>query len=372
MKIAYLLAENLAEHPGLKHKIDTQIQNWQAAGHEVFRINHFDSTVVYPDGTTQKWENNHAAIRSASKWQRLGLLSRQYAFVTEALSEIKPDLTYSRYLFPAKNVTKIKDHAGRLVIEVNSDDRAEYLQKSRLTGLYNAFFRRRILALADGLVFVTRELAGKSAFSCCTERRIVIGNGVNVEAFEFVEKTGNLKPQLVFIGSPGQSWHGLDKIGYLAKQFPDFGFHIIGPDEYACLKTWGAIPDNVVVYGYMANDDAQKIIKKMDVGIATLALYRKEMNEACPLKVRQYLAQGLPVIAASADPDISDSQRFYLQLANSEENIKSSLSEIRDFVNYVTGNAEIRLSARQYAENYLSATNKETPRLQFFAEVVAS
>jgi len=372
MRIAYLLAEDLSKHPGLKHKIDTQICYWQAAGHEVFRIQHFDCTVISPDGEKHAHADNYVSGAKTSKWQRLRLLSIQYEFVVNSLKDIKPDLTYSRYLFPAKKVTQIKEYSGRLVMEINSDDRAEYLQKRLLTGLYNAIFRRQVLNKVDGLVFVTNELANKSAFSSYTKQRLVIGNGVEVCSFEFVEKAGNLKPQLVFIGSPGQSWHGLDKVGYLAEQCPDYGFHVVGPNNGECMQLWGQIPNNITVHGYMASIDAQKIIKNMDVGIATLALYRKDMSEACPLKVRQYLAQGLSVIAASDDPDIQFPQSFYLQLPNNGKNVESNLVVIRDFVERVTGHTDIRLSARQFAEKYLSAAEKEAERLQFFEKVISS
>ena len=372
MRIAYLLAEDLSIHPGLKHKIDTQIRYWEAAGHEVFRIQHFDCTVISPDGAKHAYADNYPSGAKASKWQRLRRLSIQYEFIVNALKDIKPDLTYSRYLFPAKNVAQIKAYAGRLVIEVNSDDRAEYLQKRWLTGLYNAIFRGRVLNIADGLVFVTNELANKPAFSSYTPQRLVIGNGVEVGSFEFSEKTGSAKPQLVFIGSPGQSWHGLDKVDYLAKQCPDFGFHIVGPSYEECMRLWGQVPNNVIVHGYLASIDAQKLITNMDVGIATLALHRNDMNESCPLKVRQYLAQGLPVIGASDDPDIQSQQIFYLQLPNNEKNVESNLVLIRDFVERVTGHTDIRRFARQFAEKYLSAAEKEAARMQFFEKVMSS
>lgn len=372
MRIAYLLAEDLSIHPGLKHKIDTQIRYWQAAGHEVFRIQHFDCTVISPDGTKHAYADNSVSRAKASKWQQLRRLSIQYEFVVNALKGIKPELTYSRYLFPAKNVVKIKEYAGRFVMEMNSDDRAEYLQKRWLTGLYNAIFRRWVLTEADGLVFVTNELANKPVFSSYTPQRLVIGNGVEVGSFEFSEKLGNAKPQLVFIGSPGQSWHGLDKIGMLAKEFPEFGFHIIGPERTACVRLWKHAPANVVFHGYLANAEAQEVIKNMDVGISTLALHTKDMHEACPLKVRQYLAQGLPVIAASKDPDIQDPQDFYLQLTNDEENVLSNLDEIRTFVTRVSGDSNIRHSARRYAEQFLSAQKKEAERLVFFERVLSS
>lgn len=372
MRIAYLIGEDLAKHPGLKHKIDSQIHHWQAAGHDVYRIYHFNGTIIYPDDAEATLPDKFIIGSTATKWQRLRRLSTQYEFAIRALNEVQPDLTYTRYLFPTKNVAQIGDYAGSLVIEINSDDLAEYLQKRWLTGIFNSLLRSQLLNKADGLVFVTNELAHKSSFSSFSANCCVIGNGIEVDSFQFSEKTGNSRPQLVFIGSPGQSWHGLDKIGVLAEQLPEFNFHIIGPDRPECSKLWGQVPPNVVFHGYLANDEAQRVVEKMDVGISTLSLHRNDMQEACPLKVRQYLAQGLPIIAASADPDIQTQQDFYLQLPNNEQNISSNLNEIRAYVCHVAGDSNIRRAARRYAEEYLSASKKEAERLKFFEKVLSS
>jgi hypothetical protein len=40
------------------------------------------------------------------------------------------------------------------------------------------------------------------------------------------------------------------------------------------------------------------------------------MYEACPLKVREYLALGLPVIGAYRDTDIPDESEYFLRLPN--------------------------------------------------------
>lgn len=370
MRIAYLLGEDLSKHPGLKHKIDSQINYWQTAGHEVFRVQHYNGSIVDAGGVVNKQSISITEV-GESKWRRLRRLATQYDYIMDALVNIKPDLTYTRYLYPADGVDRIKDHSGKLIIEINSDDRAEYIQKNWVTGFFNAFFRNRILEKADGLVFVTNELANSESFSAFTSIREVIGNGIEVASFEFLERTCNRFPHLVFIGSPGQLWHGLDKISFLAEKLSDFSFHIIGPDKTSCMQLWGSIPANVIVHGYLSDKDAQRIIKSMDLGIASLALHRNGMQEACPLKVRQYLAQGLPIIVANRDPDIVSEQNFYLQIPNNQKNVESSFLEICDFVERVMGNANIRNEARLYAEKYLSADRKEAERLQFFDKVLS-
>lgn len=371
MRIAYLLAEDLSKHPGLKHKIDGQIHRWQKQGHDVFRIEHFRGVSLKPDGS----EMLSRRIVEISQTNKLGLLKRlsaQYKFAANALQQIQPDITYSRYLFPARHISLINKFSGKLIMEVNSDDRAEYLQKSRVTGLYNALFRRYSLNKASGFIFVTKELANAVAFNSFSANRTVIANGVDTADFSFEADPKNERPQLVLIGSPGQAWHGLDKIKILSESLPGCSFHIIGPDELSVERLWGSMPINVRVHGYLSNSDAQQLIRNMDIGIGTLALHRNRMHEACPLKVRQYLAHGLPVIAASSDTDVPEYQPFYLELPNAENNILSNIDVIKQFISSVHGNIALRNQARRYAELVLSADKKEADRLRFFEQVLAS
>jgi glycosyltransferase involved in cell wall biosynthesis len=371
MKIVYLLAEDLSRHPGLRHKIDYQIGQWVAAGHEVYKVLHFSGVVEEPSGRSLMLEPKlSAAIKPRGKARQLLRLSRQYAFASAALKRIQPDITYSRYVFPAWGVGHVAKQSGRLVLEINSNDASEYYLKSPLTGVFNKAFRGGVLRMAKGLVFVTRELAHASAFSAFTKSRAVIANGVECMHFPFRLNPANASPQLGFIGSPGQPWHGLDKLQLLAELLVDCTVHVIGPGEQECRSLWGRVPPNVVMHGYLGEIEAQRLMAMMDVGISTLALHRKKMDEACPLKVRQYLAQGLPVIAASEDTDILSDQNFYLRLPNSEDNIFPHAKRIADFVRLAFGNIAMREEARKFAMNKMAVEGKEEERLRFFESIL--
>ncbi len=94
------------------------------------------------------------------------------------------------------------------------------------------------------------------------------------------------------------------------------------------------------------------------------------MKEACPLKVRQYLAQGLPVLAASEDTDISSDQDFYFQLPNCEGNVLDNRKTIEKFVWSVFGSAGLRREAREYAMTRMTVEKKERDRLCFFQSLL--
>ena len=372
MKIAYLLAEDYTKHSGLKRKIDGQIKRWVDAGHIVYKVLHYSGSIESPDGVVSSLQNNFSfQFQNKGKFHKLLRLSEQYSFAARALKQIRPDLTYSRYTFPSFGVVNIGKNAGKLVYEINSDDSAEYLSKNYLTGIFNKIFRHRVLRMAKGFIFVTGELANSKEFSSFSKIRTVIANGVECDQFAYVRSPENPTPQLGFIGSPGQSWHGIDKLLSLAKILPHCRIHVIGPSKQECEGLWGELPGNMVVYGYLDSVAADKIMASMDVGISSLALHRNGMNEACPLKVRQYLAQGLPVLAASIDTDFSEKKEFYFLLPNCENNVITNASAINDFIAKAHGNTEMREKSRIFASIKLSVDNKEAIRLKFFDQICA-
>ena len=278
----------------------------------------------------------------ASTW-KLGRVTAAYDF----------DIVYMRYRPYAlwlKRALKRK----RLIVEINSYDLEEYKLSSRLFYAYNRLFRNRFLDDADGFVCVSEEL--KEKYASFQKPAIVIANGIDVSEYPFFSKTNNVRPSLVFIGSPNQSWHGLDKIEKMAEHFSSYDFFIIG--------TEGPDTENICYLGYLSKKKATEIIKRCDIGIGTLSLYKAGLTEASPLKTRQYLACGLPVIYAYKDTDIPEGAPFALELENGEENL--DFSRIEQFVTVVFKNRVLRETARTFAEETLSFEKKEKLRLDFF------
>ena len=367
MKIAYLIGEDLSSHPGLKYKIEGQIKAWESHGHEVYKVLHYKNVVLKPnepllfDVPVEK--------KKQTKISRIFRLSKQYLFISKALKSISPDITYPRLLYPAWKLADSFVHAGKLIVEINSDDKAEYYVKHFYVGIYNQLARQFFLKKADALVFVTNELSLSSSFLGFTNNREVIANGINCVDFPFVAEPKNSNPKICFIGSPNQLWHGLDRLIQLAEMLPESTIHIIGPSKDECLKLWGYSLANIIFHGYLSAELAKPLIANMDVGISTLALYRKKMEEACPLKSRQYLAQGIPMIVASSDPDIQNNESFCLQLPNKDNNVLPHKGMIIKFIDFCFGNSELRESARRFSIQYFDKARKEEKRLNFFAKV---
>ena len=217
-----------------------------------------------------------------------------------------------------------------------------------------------------GLVTVSRELAVSSAFAPYRKPTRVIANGCELDEFPQLPAPANKIPHLVFIGNPGYLWHGVDKLIDLACRFSDIHIDIIGYDK---LPGFEPLPDNLTLHGYLSMREYQQVLAKADVAISSLALHRVQLEEASPLKSRECLAFGLPLVVAYADTDLDDADcDFLLKIPNKEDNIQTHAQSIRDFAYRMRG----RRADREFLKKHIDADQKEAIRLSFFEEFFKS
>ena len=85
------------------------------------------------------------------------------------------------------------------------------------------------------------------------------------------------------------------------------------------------------------------------------------MDEACPLKVREYLAVGLPVLYGYSDPDADNLEAHVLRIANTETSVPDALEAITRFVIAARGTRVARSQV-----GHLDVSRKEQQRLALF------
>lgn len=287
------------------------------------------------------------------------LLRRKGRLLRAAL-RWSPDVVYHRYTlaYPAL-VTACRRHP--VVVEVNTNDVVEYDLLSSRRGLANRLTRGLVLSRVAGLLFVTEELRHDPVFARYARASEVVANGVDLEASPPpAPPSADTNARLVFIGGPGCPWHGLDKVVWLARRHPEWAFDIVGPLRDEALDA----PDNVVFHGQLATADYRPLLRRADVGIGSLALFRKGMTEASPLKVREYLANGLPALIGYADTDFPHGAPFLLPVPNREDGVEVAEPQIVEFVRRWKGS---RVPRSELA--HLDVRRKETARLRFLAGV---
>jgi glycosyltransferase involved in cell wall biosynthesis len=195
---------------------------------------------------------------------------------------------------------------------------------------------------------------------------IVVTNGIDLSDFTSLPPTKNEIPVLAFVATPGYPWHGVDKLYKLAVLCQDITFIVIGYGPDDCPKR---PPANMELLGFMNQVEIQKALLRADAAFGTLALHRKNMEEACPLKVREALAYGLPIIYAYKDTDLEGIEsEFLLRLPNTENNVIDNIDAIREFAYQMRG----RRVDRQLISKRIDQRTKEMQRLDFFEEIICS
>lgn len=357
MRIAYLgQMADIATENGISKKIRTQALHWSNAGHAV----RYFSLVP----TNAAWSGLAPLEVELQTRGRFGWRILQSLRLAHRVRAWRPDVIYFRYAYHSAGFPGLFREIPT-VAEINSDDLAEYpLTLSAAKLAYHRLTRRRVLGAVSAFVPVTHELAARFAeFGHPAE---VIANGIDLEAFVPTPPTDATNPpRLIFVGSAGTPWHGLERVAELVEICPGFTIDIIGCTAADCPRpTATALPAALRFHGPLTRTQYEPLIRTATAAIGTMALFRKRMDEACPLKVREYLALGLPVIAAYADTDIAESADYFLRLPNNATSLAAERTRILAFIDHWRGRRVPRSAVA-----HLDTGVKERQRLAFLARL---
>lgn len=349
MRISYLAIWSGGPGSGVGRKLLAQAEAWQAEGHEV------QLSILTKDPA---WETLSAAIPVEARiCPGAGSLLFSWPALIRTVDSFKPDILYARQTIWVPGLAGLL-RRHRSVIEVQTDDVRE-LALHRWKGRWNSWSRQWVLDACAGFVFMTDELSKRPCFRSCGQPRVVVANPVPASGGEVVLDKG-ARPRLLYIGTPGQTWHGEDLILRLASALPEFDFDLVG----TAAPHSGPQQSNVVWHGWLERDQYRRVFSAASVGLGSLGLHRLGMVEACPLKVREYWSHGLPSIIGYQDTDFPEGAPFILRLPACDQGVEQSIAEVRTFVQQWHG--------RRFASTLVDGLRvqaKERKRLTFFKQI---
>lgn len=166
-----------------------------------------------------------------------------------------------------------------------------------------------VLEGATGIIGVTREIINYELSRVKNPKpSYCLPNGILLDNYPIIadSRSGILK--ILFVASAPLPWHGIDIITQaFTNSTEDFQLHMVGNLGGNKNKE-----DNRIIYhGQQDQKYINELACRCDVGLGAFALFRKNMKEACSLKVRQYLAQGLPVFSGHLDSGLPVKFEFY-------------------------------------------------------------
>jgi len=203
---------------------------------------------------------------------------------------------------------------------------------------------KRVLEGATGIVGVTREIVVHEQARISTQLPTYIyPNGIDFAAHPTLADERDTIPRFLFVAAQFTAWHGLDQvIAALAEARTSCEVHVVGHCSVEQLEAMANDP-RFICHGELSIEQIRTLSTNMDVGLSSLALERKGMTEACTLKVREYLAGGLPVYSGHIDAALPSNFPFYRIGCPSLKDMIGFANEMRGY-----SRAEVREAARPY------------------------
>ena len=298
------------------------------------------------------------------------------------------DIVLFRYPVASVGLAKLlKEFGHKVVLEHNTIESFEVLmlQKSHLSRqrfsfsprfLWYAFqtiilkrtdetrYGRDILRSALGGICVSYEIEQYEHRRYASYRTTVVANGAQT-SYMPVEHSAPFDRVLrvcMIIGSPAV-WHGYDRMFEGLKRLSDeectIWIDIIGMEKPKDQQESYSGGHRVQWLGVMNQEKIAQHLQQCHLAVGTLALYRKKMKEASPLKVRECLMLGMPMILGYYDTDISADERFspyIFQVSNSDEPI--NWSKVVAFYKTLSQNSNHKQETAQLAGEVLSMQKK--------------
>jgi hypothetical protein len=153
-------------------------------------------------------------------------------------------------------------------------------------------------------------------------------------------------------------WHGFDRvINALRHHAPEeVQLTLVGDGpavkELKDLVATTRLESLVTFRGHLSGSELDEVFDHTDVAIGSLGLHRIGLSSASPLKNREYLARGLPVIFAGHDPQLEAAEA--LDLARKVPSGDDPL-DLRALSQWMLGNrtANVRSRCRDFAADRL-------------------
>lgn len=194
-----------------------------------------------------------------------------------------------------------------------------------------------VLSLSKGGVCISKSVSNHESSRCNNYPILTLGNGVDFDSIDLLEGGINTdKIEILFVSGSSNKWHGLDRLIKGIQEYQGckkIVLHIVGKYHYYLSKQLKSIakPHSVIVHGVISRSDINELANQCNIGIGSLALHRLGMYEGSTLKVREYMAMGLPFVLGYNDIDVDENYPYCKQFSSDETPI--SIYEIEYFIN---------------------------------------
>ena len=361
--ILFVMRYPLHRGENLKIKFDGQIAGARALGLKPYWIGWDDTALWLMGGDTPVRLLGTGCTRLPAYEHTLFYVKLMQA-VRLACQRQRFDLMYLRYMPTFHGaltaLRTFKQTGGRLILEFPTWPRDQENNRfflRRQVFRYTDHILQQITPMVD-LFTAIGEPCGNPLYG---RPAMNIVNGADVSSLPLHQPRSQSEEIHLLALASMSGWHGYDRILHsLAAYRGDARVHIdfVGGDGDGSLAAWKTLAEElglteqVTFHGACYGAALEAIFTQSDVGVGSLGMFRYGLQHATTLKLREYMARGLPFLYATEDPSLPDEPDFALRVSNDEQPIL--MEDVVRFARNVQQNPEIAQRMRRYAEDHMS------------------
>lgn len=290
----------------------------------------------------------------------------RYDLIREKIEMDHYDMAILRWAHSDFSSNSFVQKFGPKIITEHHSDEINELKNTRnnLTGKLRFLIEEKkaayFLSRIKGLVCVTDEIRKIEMKKSGKKHTAVIPNGIDTDFVRFTR----FKPfdgrifNMIFLASHiAHRYNGLDRlikglINYKGKT--KIFLYLVGYANDTYINLVKKVKNSNVrlqFCGLQEGNSLDEYFKKSNMAVSVLALHRKKLNEACPLKTREYIARGMPFIYSYKDVDFDGNVEFALKLPESDAAI--DIEELIEFSAKTAKRPDLSEMMRSFAQSEL-------------------
>lgn len=363
-KVLFLMRYPLDDDYNLKPKFNGQMQACVNLGFDVSYIG-YDAGNIYlisvNSGEKLKIGNTH--FGSFKKYRSTFGFFDLYSALKTVLKNGWYDYIYMRKkMVTGKAVAVLKEYkkaGGTLIVEIPSYGVTENSLGFIRNMAVRVFARsgKRFAGLVDYYTLIGSEcpeyFRGKPA--------IEIANGVSLETIP-LKKFSELKSEIHMLALASmRDWQGFDRVirgmGSYSGEYR-LVLHLAGQDFDGSVQRWLKTADelglssDVVYHGALYDEKLAEMFDTCHFAIGSMGFHRKGAAVGSSLKVREYIARGIPFIYGYEDSALTGNEWFALNFPADDSPV--DFDKVVPWIKGIYNRNEFLQEIRQYAGEHLS------------------
>lgn len=262
------------------------------------------------------------------------------------------------------NLKKIKNKGSKIIVEIptfpsNNEEASERKLIRRVLFKYN-----KISSLLKNRYVDFYTLIGEKSESYMGKPALNIENGICLDLIPLRNPKVNCNEIHCLALASMSRWQGYDRFIEGLHEYKKRGgreniiLHLVGDEGDGSLEEWIRLSsfyhlDKSVVYeGPLYGEKLNSLVDTCDIGVATLAGYRKEMGISSTLKIRDFMARGLPFIHAVEDSALNGNLNFVMKIPDKFYPV--NMDDVIKFAEYTRNNQHLVDEMRNYARKTMT------------------